>query len=380
MAHVLLVDDEPASLAVFSRVLRGGGHDVATANAGAMGLQFIATSRFDVIVSDVAMPGMNGLQFLRAVREQDAEIPVVLFSGAATLESALEAIEQGAYRYLTKPFEPRELAGAVESAARLHRLAQLKREALALTGDPGKLLGDVRALEAGFARAVASLWMTFEPIVSWQERRLHGYEALVRTDEPALACPAGLLTAAERLGSIQELGRVIRSRTAAAFGAAPADALLFVNLHPIELRDADLYDPSAPLSHLASRVVLEITERTPLEHIGGLGPRVHALKKMGFRIAVDDLGAGYAGLGHFALLEPDVVKLDMSLIRDVDRQPTKQSVVRSMIGLCRELGLTVISEGIETSAERDTIAGLGCDLLQGFLFARSSRWFPVPRW
>jgi len=85
---------------------------------------------------------------------------------------------------------------------------------------------------------------------------------------------------------------------------------------------------------------------------------------------VDDLGAGYAGLGALAQMEPDVVKIDMSLVRGVDSQPTKQTVIRSMTALCRELGMGLVAEGVETTAEREALTRLGCAFLQGFLFGR----------
>jgi EAL domain-containing protein (putative c-di-GMP-specific phosphodiesterase class I) len=100
------------------------------------------------------------------------------------------------------------------------------------------------------------------------------------------------------------------------------------------------------------------------------------LRRLGFRIAVDDLGAGYAGLASFSQLEPDIAKLDMSLVRGIDTSATKASIVRSMISVCtQELGTRVVCEGVETVAERDTLQSLGADLLQGYLFARPSRDF-----
>jgi EAL domain-containing protein (putative c-di-GMP-specific phosphodiesterase class I) len=93
--------------------------------------------------------------------------------------------------------------------------------------------------------------------------------------------------------------------------------------------------------------------------------RIARLREMGFRIAVDDLGAGYAGLTSFAQLEPEVVKLDMSLVRGVHAQPTKLTLVRTMVSMCRELGMQVVAEGIETPQERDAMVNAGCDLLQG---------------
>ncbi len=152
-----------------------------------------------------------------------------------------------------------------------------------------------------------------------------------------------------------------------------------MNLHARDLEDPELMDRSAPLSRVAARVVLEVTERTALEEVSGIEARVEQLREMGFRLAVDDLGAGYAGLASFARIEPDVVKLDMSLVRGVDVSPLKQSVVRSVVGLSAELGIDVISEGIELPAERDALAALGCHLFQGYLFGKPERGFQKPK-
>jgi len=95
---------------------------------------------------------------------------------------------------------------------------------------------------------------------------------------------------------------------------------------------------------------------------------------------VDDLGAGYAGLTSFTLLEPEFAKLDMSLIRGIDSDPKRQCIVRSMKRLCDELGIAVVAEGIETPGERDMLIALGCDLLQGYLFAKPARAVSIVSW
>src|SRR3954468_21607980 len=107
-------------------------------------------------------------------------------------------------------------------------------------------------------------------------------------------------------------------------------------------------------------------------------PRMASLRAMGYRIAIDDLGACYAGLTSFAQLEPEVVKVDMSLVRGIDRSAVKQKLVRSIIALCTELGIHLIAEGIETPEERDMLVALGGDLCQGYLFAKPGRGFPTP--
>jgi len=175
---------------------------------------------------------------------------------------------------------------------------------------------------------------------------------------------------------MRDLGRAIRLAATEPAHRMPEGAMLFVNLHTQDLLDENLFDPEMPIARMANRVVLEITERSSLHAIRDVQARIARLRAMGFRIAVDDLGAGYAGLTSFAQLEPEVVKLDMSLVRGVHAQPTKQTLVRTMITMCRELGMQVVAEGIETPDERDAIVEAGCDLLQGYLFARPAPPFP----
>ncbi len=210
----------------------------------------------------------------------------------------------------------------------------------------------------------------------WSDRSVFGYEALVRSDEASLNSPGLLFDAAERLGRVHEVGRAVRRAVAEVMAGAPAETMMFLNLHAADLNDETLYGAGAPLTAYASNVVLEITERTSLSRVNDVRSCVSRLRSLGFRIAVDDLGAGYAGLSSFSQLEPDVAKLDMSLVRGIDVSPRKASIVRSMLTVCqRELGTYVVCEGVETESERDTLTELGADLLQGYLFARPQRGF-----
>jgi EAL domain-containing protein (putative c-di-GMP-specific phosphodiesterase class I) len=231
-------------------------------------------------------------------------------------------------------------------------------------------------LGAVLDRALDRLWMAYQPIVHAKTDSLFGYEALLRSDDPELPDPGAFLDAAERLGRVYDVGRSVRQRAIEPMHRLPQSVLLFVNLHPVELNDETLISPSAPLTAIASRVVLEITERASLEAIPDAPRRVAQLRELGFRIAIDDLGAGYSGLTSLVQLEPEFVKLDMSLVRDVHTHPVKRKLVRSMTTLCKDMGITVIAEGIEVAEERDTIVELGCDILQGYLLAKPGRAFP----
>jgi len=229
----------------------------------------------------------------------------------------------------------------------------------------------LRELEDKLGRCVATLAMHFQPIVHASTRARFGYEALMRATDKALPHPGAILDAAERLERIPMLGRAVRAATSKVIASAPPErGIIFINLHLLDLFDKQLTSPFSPLSKVASRVVLEITERTSLEGQLDLRYRVAELRELGFRIAIDDLGGGHARMGTFSPLDTDFVKLDMSLVRDVEKHPMKQRLIRSVTELCRQQGTMVIGEGVETEAEAKVLVDLGCDLLQGYLIAK----------
>ncbi len=237
---------------------------------------------------------------------------------------------------------------------------------------------DLSTLERQFEDAVATMRMFFQPIVHARDLRLFGYEGLLRSSHPALPHPGAMLAAAERLSRIEKLGRAVRALLAADFASQDESrGLLFVNLHALDLLDRTLASPFAPLARIAHRVVLEVTERASLESIPDVRYRVADLRQMGYRIAIDDLGAGHARMKRFSPFDTDFVKLDISVVRDVDSHPMKQQFVASIVSLCRDQGILVIGEGVETAAEVDTLVGLDCDLLQGFFIARPGPPFPT---
>jgi EAL domain-containing protein (putative c-di-GMP-specific phosphodiesterase class I)/CheY-like chemotaxis protein len=378
-ARVLVVDDEPVTARGYARALGAAGYQVSVAHDGREAAAMLTQQSFDVVVSDIAMPDMDGLALLRTIRQSDLDVPMIFMTGSPALESAVKAIEYGAFRYLLKPVAPAALLEVVERAVRVHRLARVRREAASVRELEGRPIGDRAGLEARFESAVSKIWVASQPIVSWSSRSTFAYETLLRTDEPTLRSPLDFFDAAERLGRAPELGRVIRGHLARIMRETPPPVHLFVNLHPSDLEDSEIYADDGALTPFARQVVLEITERAALDRIHELGSRVKRLRELGYRIAIDDLGAGYAGLTSFAQLEPEVVKVDMSLVRGIDRSSVKQKLVRSIIALCTELGIYLIAEGIETPEERDTLVSLGADLCQGYLFARPDRGFPTPK-
>ena len=378
MAAVMIVDDQPDVARTFARILVRAGHSVETYQEGNSAVRRLAERQFDAVVSDIGMPGLDGIALLREIRKRDLDVPVILVTGAPSMSSAIAAVEHGALRYLSKPVTSDVLRQTVALAVRLGRIGRVRRQLLEANGFKEGHLADRACLESRFDRALEQLFMVYQPIIHWPSRSVYGYEALVRSEELTLSTPSALFDAADRLGRLRDLSAQIRMLCAEPWFRAPADAVLCVNVHSRELLDEDLFREEGRLFESAAHVVLEVTEKSRLEQVPELPQRVARLRAMGFRVALDDVGAGYAGLTSFSLLNPDVVKLDAALVRDLNASPVKQRLVCTMTGLCRELGMSVIAECVETNAERDALTGLGVDLLQGFLFSRPAAPFVQP--
>ncbi len=235
--------------------------------------------------------------------------------------------------------------------------------ALPLT-PPDTTLGDT------FERALASMRMFFQPIVCTQSGRSVGSEALMRSREPGLPMPMAILEAAAQLDRTAELAARARSVAARDIAAMlRRDGVVFVNVSADDIVSSDLSDAAAPLTRLADRLILELTERTPWDCVQGLHERLRELRERGFGIAIDDFGAGHLRTGHVCPTLVDYLKLDMGLVRSIDESVVQQRIVRDILGICRDHGIAVIAEGVETAAELDCLEALGCDLVQGFYIA-----------
>ena len=373
--RALLADDDDQMRRAMARMLHKAGFEVVDVDSGVKAIEALEAHAFDVVVSDVQMPNGGGLDLLRAVRRVDLDVPVILVTGQPSHAAAAEAVEYGAFRYMTKPLDNDAFIRTVEHAVRTHALARLRREAFNVSGSHAGV-ADRAGLEVRFENAIEGMWMAFQPIVHAQDGALFGVEALMRTSELSLPSPPAVLDAAVQLGRLPLVGRKVRALAGAAIAGRTDKLALFVNLHPADLHDVDLIDASSTLSHVAPRVILEVTERASLDNTPLLADRIAQMRRLGFRLALDDIGAGYSGLTSFTELTPEVVKIDMSLVRDVHKSALKQRTIGALCRLCHEVGTLVVGEGVETLEERDALAGLGCDLLQGYFIGRPARHMP----
>jgi EAL domain-containing protein (putative c-di-GMP-specific phosphodiesterase class I) len=376
LKRVLIVDDEVALVRAHARLLARGDFQITCATSGQEAAAALATNRFDAILSDIHMPSMTGMQLLCVVRERDPDVQVVLITGRPEVRTAAAAVEFGAFQYLMKPVDGEQLRKVMSLAVDACRAARLKREFVEEFGSGVFRVGDRAGVETALDRALSSLWMAYQPIVHAGSHETFACEALMRSEERALPNPGAVLEAATRTSRLHQVGRTVRRLVASDIARDdPANILLFVNLHTEDLQDPELASPDSPLARYAPRVVLEVTERASLGRIRDVPEHITRLRELGYQIALDDLGAGYAGLSSFTQLEPDFVKLDMSLVRDVHESAIKRRLIRAMVELSHDMGKLVIAEGVETPAEQTTLEALGCDLLQGYLFARPAKGF-----
>lgn len=228
-----------------------------------------------------------------------------------------------------------------------------------------RLLDDLReTLRTG------AVYVDYHPIVEATDGHVFGYEALARGSMRSLRRPELMFEAAAQAGLIWELSRLCRQRAIEGMrDLLHDDQLLFLNVDPHDFADPAFGETE--FQHVdPRRVVIEITERTAIKDYPKFRERLQAFRDQGYRFAVDDAGSGYAGLGSIANLEPDFIKLDISLINGIDSNFIKQDLVATLVRFAEDQGAKVIAEGVEFEGEYEMVRSLGVHLVQGFFLHR----------
>ena len=213
-----------------------------------------------------------------------------------------------------------------------------------------------------------AVYVDYHPIIVADTLEVFGYEALARGVMRSLRSPEVMFDVAAEADLIWELSRLCRSRALEGIETRlrPGE-LLFLNVDPHDFTDPDFTEREVADP---TRVVIEITERTAIKDYPKFRERLKTFREIGYRFAVDDAGSGYAGLGSIANLEPDFIKLDISLINAIDTNFIKQNLVESMVKFANDHGAQVIAEGVERAEEFEAVKALGVHLVQGFYLHR----------
>ncbi len=333
-----------------------------------------------VVVVDLDLPDGGAEDLIAALRASSPRLQLLAVAANPSMELVRRAIQHRILGLLPSPPSDALLVQEVQRALTEAQVAGLRQQLLLTKGGVAMPVDDAGLMSQYLDEALAGLFMLYQPLVRALDGSVYAYEALMRSRSVHLPGPLQMLAAAEALGRMPELGRAVRACVAETLYDSPdCDASVFVNLHPLELTIEGLLGPDDPLLPFATRVVYEVTERAQLDASPGLSPTLAALRAAGFRIALDDLGEGYAGLSWLVRLMPDVAKLDMSLVRDIHGSRIKRELVASLVNVCRRAGAVVVAEGVECEAEAQQLLDLGCHLLQGYYFARPGAPFPTPR-
>lgn len=228
--------------------------------------------------------------------------------------------------------------------------------------------------EAALAKGL--LYCAYQPIVDLARGEIYGYESLARSDAREFPNPPALFKAAIETGFCGRLGRALRQISVE---DCPNERL-FLNMHPDEFSEGWLIRPDDPLTLHDHEVFLEVTESVPLSHYQWCHSVLAEIRSRGVMIAIDDLGAGYSNLKYIADLEPDVVKLDRSLIAGLALATPLHRLVTSLVTMCTDMGARVVAEGIETAVELRAVIDTGAHYGQGYYLARPARVPPAIDW
>lgn len=241
-----------------------------------------------------------------------------------------------------------------------------------------------RVLETGQVHAV------YQPVVDLVERKVIGLEALTRVPQGRFSNPEHLFKVAAENNTLWSLERLCREKALQGLPALADNELLFLNIEPDSIHDPQLLEPSF-LRRLEEsgltprRIVLEMTEHTAVSDFGAVRRTLQEFRKMGFRLAMDDVGSGYSGLQAIAEISPDYIKVDMTLVRNLDTHPIKRELISTIRRFTDTTGITLVAEGVETHEELASLIDAGVRCAQGFLFARpasppaSPDWGLIPR-
>ena len=377
--RVIVADDEDLILSTLADVIAtdtdlelvGVAHDTDDAIA-------IAEAP-DVALVDVRMPGGGGTRAAREILKRSPGTTVVAYSGNQESEAVLAMLRAGAVGYVAKDSATEDILLAIHRAT--EGRATIATESLR---DVAELLASFHldresAAEHASAERIEHaihddvIQMVFQPIVETGSLRIIGLEALARFATMPRRPPETWFAEAKRVGLLPELELVAATRAVGHLDHLPTGLSLAVNASPETLvaeRFLDLLRGA-----VTDRIVVEMTEQSSVEGYDALNERLRPIRDLGVRLAIDDVGAGYASLRHVVALTPDLMKIDRALITGIDVDPVRHALVDRLVSFAGEVGVGVIAEGIETEAELEALRAIGVPYAQGFYLGKPG---PIP--
>jgi EAL domain-containing protein (putative c-di-GMP-specific phosphodiesterase class I)/DNA-binding NarL/FixJ family response regulator len=367
---VLVVDDNSVDAAFLQKLLiRQGLERVYTETDSRKVQRLLAKHNPDLVLLAVGLSHVDGFAALAQIRKFAAGgyLPVLVLTADPTSVARNRALVEGAQDFLTKPVDTTEVVLRIANLLQTRELYATLRYLTAVQTQPGGARAEVLTRIQGVL-ANKTLTHVFQPIQDLATGATVGHEALSRFLDPTLGGPDRWFAEARHVGLGVDLEWLAATSALTYLDTAPPEMFLTVNMSPatvMHLVENDLCNRA-----LWPRIVIELTEQVPVEDYPAIQRALAPMRSQGARLSADDLVSGYAGFRHLLRLQPDIIKLDISLIAGINRSHEQQSLTRALLTFAHEVGAQVIAEGIEEPAELTTLQDLGVTWGQGYLIGR----------
>jgi EAL domain-containing protein (putative c-di-GMP-specific phosphodiesterase class I)/ActR/RegA family two-component response regulator len=378
---IMVVDDHEPNVVLLTRLLQAAGMTRVDGYSDPRhALRAFEAKQPDLVLLDLHMPHIDGFGLMDAMLHRiaaDDFLPIIVVTADGTPAARERALSVGAKDFLTKPYDTTEVVLRVANLLQSRELhnglrqhnAALAAELKARDDSPDQATRMLtrrervsRAFEPGALRTV------FQPIANLRTGAVVGVEALSRFKSEVLATPDLWFDEARSVGLGRPLEMAAIRSALSHVDSLPPDVFISVNLSPDAVFDPTLREQIPPA--IMRRLVIEITEHSRTANYRALVDVLDSLRADGVRIAVDDTGAGFAGLKQILEIAPQIIKLDLALTRRIDRDPVRRSLTRCLLAFANEIDAVIVAEGIESPEEFTTLRDLGVTLGQGYFLAR----------
>ncbi len=361
--RILIADEEPTVASLLALFLTARGFHVDIIALKDLSSKTILELKADVVVVGINPQASDGFQVCRSIRQdpQTRAIPLII-----TTEQQPDIENLKLYYevddYLLKPFHPQDLI------ERINHVVQFKASIVTSQEDTDLEI----ARELGRIISGRHLEPFFQPIYLVNPMRLFGLEVLSRPQSTGLLSnPDELFAQALRHGVYHDLEMVGWSKAISVLHDYKYGGHLFLNCNP-QLIEDEKFESTAALftQQIVGNVYLEITERSSITQHEAFFKRLASAKAAGFKIAIDDVGAGYASLESIVNTRPDVVKIDRHIVSGIAQDTFKRSIIKLIVAFCHENAIVCVAEGVETRSDFDAVTSMGVDAVQGYYLYR----------
>lgn len=374
---VLIVDDNPSNIALLQALLDEQGlFRIYTETDPREVPRQLAQNDPDLVLLDWHMPHVGGHEVLTQIKLYAAGsfLPVLVLTADPTTAARDRALGHGAQDYLTKPIDSGETTLRIANLLRTRQLFTTLRQARLLDGRAHSAAEEAdpetreRILSVLRTKGVTSV---YQPVVDVHTLAPVGYEGLSRFPAAEHGGPERWFGDAFGVGLGVELEWLAAAKVLELLETLPSsqpDAFLALNMSPasvLRLLTHQLCDP-----RLYPKIVIELTEHVPVEDYAAVHASLAMMRERGSQLAADDLGSGYAGFRHLIRLQPDIIKLDISLVRGIHRNKGQRALGSALVAFAGDVGARVIAEGVEEQGELEALRDIGVPWAQGYYLGR----------